>query len=153
MTLGVTPIGTVSNERDDPADTDHWGAVVSTIHVDARFPESCLQGLEQFSHAEIVFIFDRAEERADYQARPPRGRADLPAVGVFADRGPRRPNRLGVTTCEIVSVGVRRLTVRGLDAINHTPVLDIKPAMQQLVPRDVQQPRWVDTLMADYRLP
>jgi tRNA (adenine37-N6)-methyltransferase len=146
----VTPIGTVHSTRRDAADTDHWGRVVSTISIDDRFPADCLQGLEDFSHVEILFVFDQAQERTDYRARPPRGRADLPAVGVFADRGPRRPNRIGATICQLVSAAGRELTVRGLDAIDGTPVLDIKPVMTQFLPNDVRQPAWVGVLMADY---
>jgi tRNA-Thr(GGU) m(6)t(6)A37 methyltransferase TsaA len=153
MTFHVRPVGFVRTARDDPADSDHWGAVVSVIEVDERFGDDCLQGLQDFSHAEVVFVFDRATEREDYVPRPPRGRDDLPAVGVFAEHGPRRPNRLGVSYCTIVSVDRRRLTVRGLDAVDSTPVLDIKPAMTQFLPGPLRQPEWVERLMADYHLP
>ncbi len=74
-------------------------------------------------------------------------------MGIFAERGPRRPNRLGVSVCELVSAEGRRLTVRGLDAVDGTPVLDIKPAMRQFQPAQVRQPPWVDSLMAEYHLP
>ncbi|NUW33881.1 SAM-dependent methyltransferase [Nonomuraea sp. SMC257] len=149
--IGVTAIGTVHNERPDPADTDHWGEVESTILVEARFGDRCLTGLDGFSHVEVVFSFDRLPERDDY--RPllrPRGRADLPEVGVFADRGPRRPNRIGCTVCAVVSAEGRELRVRGLDAVTGTPVLDIKPVMRQFLPDSVRQPAWVDRLMAEY---
>jgi tRNA (adenine37-N6)-methyltransferase len=116
-----------------------------------RFGDRCLTGLDGFSHVEVVFFFDRLAEREDYrQPLRPRGRADLPEVGVFADRGPRRPNRIGCTTCEVVSVRGRELRVRGLDAVDGTPVLDIKPVMRQFLPGRIRQPEWVDRLMADY---
>jgi tRNA-Thr(GGU) m(6)t(6)A37 methyltransferase TsaA len=153
MAFQVEPVGTVRSPRDDPGDSDHWGAVVSTIEIDDRFPDDCLQGLSDFSHVEVVFVFDRATERPDYSARRPRGRDDLPEVGIFAERGPRRPNRLGVSACEIVSAAGRRLTVRGLDAVDGTPVLDLKPSMRQFQPAQVRQPPWVDVLMAEYHLP
>ena len=151
----LTPIGRVSCDRQDPQDTDHWGGVVSTITVDDRFPDDCLQGLEDFSHAEIVFHFDLFEERSSFPTRSPRGRADLPAVGIFADRGPRRPNRLGVSICEIEVVGERQLRLRGLDAVDGTPVVDIKPVMRHHLPdpRRVTQPGWVDELLRHYHLP
>lgn len=154
-TYEVTPVAQVATARTDPQQSDHWGAVVSTITVDGSFPEDCLGGLEGFSHAEIVYVFDRFEEPTEYRLRAPRGRADLPAVGVFADRGPRRPNRIGVSVCRIVSVRGRRLTLRGLDAIDGTPVLDIKPVMRPHLPApgDVVQPAWVDALLAEYHLP
>jgi tRNA-Thr(GGU) m(6)t(6)A37 methyltransferase TsaA len=150
----VVPVGRVRSGRDDPSNTDNWGDVESEIELDARFGERCLQGLDEFSHVEVVFLFDRAAEKDDY-APPirPRGRADLPEVGVFCDRGPRRPNRIGVTTCAVVSAAGRRLRVRGLDAVVGTPVLDVKPAMRQFTVPDVRQPSWVDRLMGEYFAP
>lgn len=150
MDFEVRPVGRVANDRTDPADTDHWGAVVSTIVIDDRLPADCFQGLEEFSHVEVLFLFDRATEREDYSARSSRGRADLPKVGVFADRGPRRPNRIGLTRCRVLSVDGRELRVAGLDAVDGTPVLDVKPVMVEFLPRDVRQPEWVGRLMADY---
>ena len=147
----VTPIGTVRNERTDVQNTDNWGAVRSTITVDERFGEACLQGLELFSHVEVLFVFDQLEERDSYlEPRPYRGRADLPPVGVFAERGPRRPNRIGVTCCAIESVQGRELTVVGLDAVSGTPVLDLKPVLVEFQPVGVKQPEWVSELMSEY---
>jgi tRNA-Thr(GGU) m(6)t(6)A37 methyltransferase TsaA len=154
MALTVTPIGTVRCGRADPQETDHWADVESVIEVAERFGDEPFTGLADFSHVEVVFVFDRLAERPDYR-RPlrPRGRAELPAVGVFADRGPRRPNRIGCTICEIVSVAGRCLRVRGLDAVDGTPVLDIKPVLRQFLPERVRQPAWVDALMRDYFTP
>lgn len=127
MQFVVQPIGTVHNSRADITITDHWGAVTSTITVDQRFGEDCLLGLAEFSHVDVFFVFDRATERPDYRPRPPRGRADLPLVGVFANRGPHRPNRIGMTTCTITSVNGRTLEVLGLDAATGTPIIDLNP--------------------------
>ncbi|WP_151770318.1 SAM-dependent methyltransferase [Streptomyces abyssomicinicus] len=147
----ITPIGTVRNDRTDVQHTDHWGAVRSTILVDQRFGDTCLQGLEGFSHVEVLFVFDQFPEEDDHRTpRPYRGRADLPPVGVFAGRGPRRPNRIGVTCCAVESVRGRELTVVGLDAVSGTPVVDLKPAMAEFLPRDVRQPDWVGGLMSEY---
>lgn len=154
MSFAVVPIGTVVGGRSDPANTDNWGAVTSTIVIDERFGDDCLVGLSEFSHVEVVFLFDRAVERPDYRGLlRPRGRSDLPEVGVFADRGPRRPNRIGVTMCEVVAAVGRRLQVRGLDAVDGTPVLDLKPVMAELLPTDVRQPQWVSVLMREYMSP
>jgi tRNA (Thr-GGU) A37 N-methylase len=98
----------------------------------------------------VVYVFDRTTEREERPLRPARGRPDLPPVGIFCDRGPRRPNRIGVTTAQIVAVLGRELRVRGLDAVNGTPVLDIKPAMLEFIPTGVRQPPWVYRLMSDY---
>jgi tRNA (Thr-GGU) A37 N-methylase len=84
-------------------------------------------------------------------ARHPRGRTDWPKVGIFAQRAKARPNRIGVTTCELVDVDGLDLRVRGLDAIDGTPVLDVKPYMQAFGPRgEVREPEWVAELMANY---
>ncbi len=150
----ITPIGSVRNDRTDVQDTDNWGAVRSTITIDERFGDACLQGLEGFSHVEVLFILDQFPERGDYrEPRPYRGRSDLPSVGVFAGRGPRRPNRIGVTCCAIESVCGRELTVVGLDAVSGTPVIDLKPAMAEFRPVNIKQPEWVSHLMSEYFQP
>lgn len=150
----ITPVGTVRNDRTDVQHTDNWGAVRSTITMDERFGEVSLQGLEGFSHVEVLFIFDQFPELEDYrEPRPYRGRSDLPPVGVFAGRGPRRPNRIGVTCCAIESVQGRELTVVGLDAVSGTPVIDLKPAMAEFLPGTVEQPEWVSDMMAEYFQP
>ncbi|MFD5448115.1 SAM-dependent methyltransferase [Streptomyces sp. NPDC003470] len=150
----ITPIGTVRNERTDVQHTDNWGAVRSTITVDERFGDACLQGLEGFSHVDVLFVFDQFPDRDDHrEPRPSRGRPDLPPVGIFAGRGPRRPNRIGVTSCAIESVRGRELTVVGLDAVSGTPVIDLKPTMEEFLPVNVRQPEWVGRLMSEYFRP
>ena len=151
MTAFLVPVGTVRNGRTDPQHSDHWGGVESAILVEERFGDHCLTGLGGFSHVEVVYFFHLLPEREDYR-KPlrPRGRADLPEVGVFCDRGPRRPNRIGCTLCEVVSARGRELRVRGLDAVDGTPVLDIKPVMRQFLPRHIRQPAWAGALMKDY---
>lgn len=153
-TFSLRSVGEVRNPRSDPGNSDHWGAVVSSIELHEEFGDDCLLGLAEFSHVEVLFVFDQAVEREDYRVRlRPRGRTDLPEVGVFADRGPRRPNRIGATICEIVMVGGRRLDVRGLDAVTGTPVIDIKPVMREFVPTQLRQPAWVGLLMSEYFRP
>lgn len=150
----ITPIGVVRNDRTDVQHTDNWGAVRSTITVDERFGDACLQGLSGFSHVEVLFVFDRFADDGDHrEPRPYRGRTDLPPVGVFAGRGPRRPNRIGVTRCAIESVRGRDLVVVGLDAISGTPVVDLKPVLAEFEAQNVTQPEWVTRMMADYFKP
>lgn len=149
--IAMVPIGTVRGGRVDPIDDD-WGGVVSDIVLDDRFPADALDGLDAFSHLDVVYVFDQVDEaQVTVGARHPRGRADWPAVGIFAQRAKGRPNRIGVTTCEIVAVDGRGVTVRGLDAIDGTPVLDLKPYMVEFAPRtQVRQPAWSHELMRDY---
>ncbi|HWD26948.1 MAG TPA: SAM-dependent methyltransferase [Rhizomicrobium sp.] len=108
--------------------------------------------LDAFSHIEVVFHFNRVpDDEINTGARHPRGRDDWPLVGIFAQRGKGRPNRIGVTVCRLLAADGLRLKVRGLDAIDGTPVLDIKPVMRGFLPRgDVREPDWAAELMAGY---
>lgn len=148
----VRAIGRVRCERKEAIDDD-WGDVESTIELDpGRFEPDVLAGLDAFSHVEIVFCFDRVDEsKINLGSRHPRGNPEWPRVGIFAQRAKARPNRIGITTCELVAVEGLVLRVRGLDAIDATPVLDIKPYMAEFAPRsETRQPGWSSSLMSDY---
>lgn len=150
--ITLRPIGTVSSKRDTPIDDD-WDAIPAHIDLDPdQFTAEALRGLDAFSHCEIVFLFDRVPDgKIETGARHPRGREDWPRIGIFAQRGKNRPNRIGLTTCRIVSVEGLRLTLTGLDAIDGTPVLDIKPVMSGFAPRgDFREPDWAKEIMAGY---
>ena len=152
MDYAIRAIGHVQGGRADPIDDD-WGASRSAIALDPeQFGPEALAGLDGFSHAEIIFVFDKvAPDTIETGARHPRGRMDWPLTGIFAQRGKNRPNRLGVTVCKVVAVEGIMLHVEGLDAISGTPVVDIKPVMREFLPRgEVQQPAWVGELMARY---
>ena len=149
--IHLQSIAVVRNGRTEILDDD-WGAVVSEIVLSDEFPEDALQGIEEFSHLEIIFFFDRVDEdRIVRQARHPRGNSNWPRVGIFAQRGKNRPNRLGLTVVKLLEHRGRVLRVTGLDAIDGTPVLDIKPVMREFLPReDVRQPEWAVELMKGY---
>ena len=150
--IAIEPIGHVHGGRDQPIDDD-WGQSRARIELDpARFGPEALAGLDGFSHLEVIFVFDRVTEgEIEYGARHPRGRQDWPLVGIFAQRGKNRPNRLGLCTCKIVRIEGRAVEVEGLDAIDGTPVVDLKPAMREFLPRgEVVEPAWVAELMRDY---
>ena len=150
--ITLIPIGVVHSPIHEPVD-DVWGGVTARIELDAsRFSEESLAGLDEFSHVEIVFVFDRVpDSEIHLGARHPRGRTDWPKVGIFAQRGKNRPNRIGVTVCRLVSVRPLAIEVEGLDAIDGTPVLDIKPYLRQFAPRgEVHQAPWATELMAQY---
>ena len=84
-------------------------------------------------------------------ARHPRHNVAWPKVGIFAQRGKNRPNRIGVTVCRIVAVDGLSLEVEGLDAIDGTPVVDIKPVLSGFLPRgDVREPAWAGEIMETY---
>jgi tRNA (adenine37-N6)-methyltransferase len=149
--IELRPIGVVVGGRWEPVDDD-WAAVEADIVLDERFPVDATAGLEQFSHIEVIFHFDQVDpDSVHVGARRPRNRTDWPAVGIFAQRAKARPNRLGLTTCELLAVDGRHLRVRGLDAIHGSPVLDIKPTMQEFLPRsELRQPSWSRDLMSGY---
>lgn len=151
MNIPLTPIGTVKNTRLLIED-DHWGGVVSIIELNSSFTEDALLQIEAFSHAEIIFYFHRVEDaKIEMGARHPRNNKDWPKAGIFAQRGKNRPNRLGASIVKIIKHKGTRLFVQGLDAVDGTPVLDIKPVMKEFLPRDeVLQPQWATELMKNY---
>jgi tRNA-Thr(GGU) m(6)t(6)A37 methyltransferase TsaA len=148
----LTPIGWVRSTRAAPTD-DSWDAETSRIELDAaRFGPEALAGLDAFSHVEVLFRFHAADPaREEHGARHPRGNPAWPRVGIFAQRGKDRPNRLGLTICRVLGVEGTTLRVAGLDAIDGTPVLDLKPWMQGFAPRgELREPPWADELMRGY---
>ncbi|GIH78801.1 TrmO family methyltransferase domain-containing protein [Planobispora longispora] len=109
-------------------------------------------GLEHFSHLEVVFLFDRIDPATVRgEPRPPRGDPDAEPVGVFAHRGPYRPNRLGVSRCRLLAVDGLDLHIADLDALSGSPILDVKPYLAEFAPRHpVTQPDWATELMKRY---
>ncbi len=147
----LRPIGWVKTSRVEVED-DNWGGVRSEIELGAGYASDSFDGLSEFSHAEIIYYFDRVTpDKIVSGARHPRNNTDWPKVGIFAQRGKNRPNRIGLTTVRIIEVRGTILIVEGLDAIDGTPVLDIKPAMQEFLPTGaVRQPEWATQLMRGY---
>ncbi len=151
MKITLEPIGYVRARRSTLED-DYWGNAEALIELAEHLPPDSLVGLETFSHAEIIFYFDQVDAaKIVVGARHPRNNPDWPKVGIFAQRGKNRPNQLGLTTVRILGVEGRHLRVAELDAVDGTPVLDIKPVMKEFLPRTpVQQPDWSHELMRAY---
>jgi tRNA (Thr-GGU) A37 N-methylase len=152
--IELRPIGRVVGGRDATIDDD-WGAVRSAIELDPAVVEpSATNGLTDFSHVEVLFVFDRVDEAGVCRgSRHPRGRQDWPDVGILAQRAKDRPNRLGSTVCPLVSVSADglRIEVAGLDAVDGTPVVDVKPYLSGFAPRgEVREPAWALELMEGY---
>ena len=148
----MRPIGVVRSSRDAAID-DEWDAVTAIIELGpAQLEADATAGLEEFSHIEVVFLFDRVDPGAVCRgARHPRGNPDWPSVGILAQRAKDRPNRIGLTTCRVVRVDRLLIEVSGLDASDGTPVLDIKPVMNGFAPRgELREPAWATELMAGY---
>jgi tRNA (adenine37-N6)-methyltransferase len=150
--MDITPVGRVASPRVALGD-DYWGEIEATVVLDPeRFTEDAVRGLEEFSHVEVVFLFDRVDPGdVTTGTRHPRGNPAWPEVGIFAQRASVRPNRIGVSVCNLVRVDGLRLTVRALDAVDGTPVLDLKPYLAEFAPRGaIAQPAWSRELMVDY---
>ncbi len=148
----VKPIGVVHSSRREPED-DYWGNMISTIEIDAsQFSAEVLWGLEDFSHIEVIFHMNRVDpSQIHTKARHPRNNLDWPLVGIFAQRPKARPNRLGVSRCRVLKVEGHSITVEALDAIDGTPVLDIKPYIAEFGPLgELRQPEWATALMSNY---
>ncbi len=149
--ITLNAIGIVKNIRKEIED-DHWGGIVSVIELSEAFQEDALFQIEEFSHAEIIYYFHLVEEnKIETGARHPRNNKDWPKAGIFAQRGKNRPNRLGATIVKVLKREGTQLFVQGLDAIDGTPILDIKPVMKEFLPREeVSQPAWATELMKNY---
>jgi tRNA-Thr(GGU) m(6)t(6)A37 methyltransferase TsaA len=148
--LQLEPIGTVRSPVSEGVD-ENWGAVIAEIHLAEQLAAG-LQGLDQFSHLLVVFWMHQSSfDAASDLVRRPRGRADMPPVGIFAQRAKHRPNPIGITPVELVGVSGSVLTVRGLDAIDGTPVLDLKPYVPTFDHvKNAAVPEWIERLMQGY---
>jgi tRNA-Thr(GGU) m(6)t(6)A37 methyltransferase TsaA len=151
VTHDIKPIGFVQASRLQ-AEDDYWGGEEACISLADPFTAEALQGLSDFSHVEVLFLFHQVSaSKVVFAARHPRNNPAWPAVGIFAQRGKNRPNRIGSTICRIVRVQANMLFVSELDAIDGTPVLDLKPVMEEFLPRgNVHQPAWSHELMREY---
>ncbi len=146
-TVTLSPVGYVVSSVSEPVDAD-WEKMVSKITLLPEYHGGLL-GLESFSHAFVLTHLDRAKYQPEaHLQRHPRGIASLPLVGIFARRAKERPNPIGITVVKLIRVGRHDLEVQGLDAINGTPVLDIKPyfPMYDSV-GDAVIPQWITDLM------
>ncbi|MFN7180484.1 SAM-dependent methyltransferase [Hyphomonas sp.] len=149
--ISIQPVAFVKGGR-AVAEDDQWDRERARIVLADHLPDEALMGLDTFSHAEIIFHFHLVpDNKVETGARHPRGNPDWPRAGIFAQRGKNRPNRIGVSVCRILSVNGREIEVQGLDAIDATPILDIKPVMREFLPRgNIRQPDWAGELMKDY---
>ncbi len=153
MKIELRPVGFVRASRSKVED-DFWGEEESCITLTDEFSPDALAGLTAFSHAEVLFFLSQVDPaKVITGARHPRNNKEWPKVGVFAQRTKNRPNRIGSTICRILRVEGKHLFVSELDAIDGTPILDIKPVLREFLPRgEVKQPAWSHELMREYWL-
>jgi len=150
MEIKARPIAFVKNSRSSPSD-DFWGAITSEIELADDIPTEAFDGIEGFSHLEIVYYFDKVKADDVVFSGRPRGNPAYPSVGIFSQRKKDRPNAIGLCTVELIEHRGRTIRVRNLDALDGTPILDIKPVFREFQPQgDIRQPEWCSDLMRDY---
>jgi tRNA-Thr(GGU) m(6)t(6)A37 methyltransferase TsaA len=149
-TINLKPIGYVVSPVEETVD-EKWGGVVSKVLLLPEYAAG-LDGLDGFSHAMVVTYLNKAKyEPARHLKRRPRGLESMPLVGIFSQRAKDRPNPIGITAVRIIRAGTDHLEVQGLDAINGTPVLDIKPYYPWFDRiENPRTPEWVAELMEGY---
>jgi len=124
MEITLKPIGTVKSPHKDRQRRD-VSETVAEIIIEPEYSKG-LDNLDEFSHIIVIFYFHQSHKPAPLKVHP-KYRQDTAPVGVFASRSPDRPNALGKTTVKLIECRNNILKVQGLDAIDGTPVLDIKP--------------------------
>ncbi len=150
MEITLKLIATTSNLRKEATD-DYWGTVITEITLADDIPTEAFERIEDFSHLEVIYYFDKVADDKIVFSGHPRGNPDYPLMGIFCQRKKDRPNKIGLCTVELLAHNGRTIIVKGLDAIDGTPVLDIKPFFKEFQPHtETQQPAWVADLMKDY---
>lgn len=136
MDLKVNPIGTVEEATENS----------SRLRILPQFLEG-IQGLEQFSHAIVLYWFDKRDNKQNRLTLKvtPRRHPGAREMGVFATRSPSRPNPIGICVVEVLEIHETTLVVRGLDAFNGSPIVDVKP----YIPRadsvaEARTPEWTN---------
>jgi len=151
MQFTVNSIATIHNDRKAVED-DNWLNFPSEIRLNDEMPIECLDGIDAYSHVEIVYVFHKAIGSAPViGAEHPRENPAWPKVGIYAQRKKARPNFIGCTIATLLRREGRSIFVERLDAIDGTPVLDIKPVLREFLPDgEVRQPGWADEIMRNY---
>jgi tRNA-Thr(GGU) m(6)t(6)A37 methyltransferase TsaA len=136
----LKPIGYVKTKAlgDEVRNKDNISKIILNSDL-----EQALEGVEDFSHLFILYwLHEISRKNKERLKTHPRGRKDMPLLGIFATRTPHRPNPIGLTLVELLKVNGFILTVRGLDAFDGTPILDIKPYDKWDVPEYSRMPEW-----------
>ncbi len=149
--MNIEPIGHVKSPVTDASTVSGWGKVQSEIHINKELAAG-LTNIEDWSHVVVLFyMHEVAFNPEEHLVQRPRGRKDMPEVGTFAQRSRLHPNPIGISAVKVVSVEDNVLKINGLDAIDGTPVLDIKPyAPVYDGVYDPMVPLWFVRLMQGY---
>lgn len=150
MNIVLQPVAFVKNTRNDLSD-DYWGNIVSEIELSENIPADAFNGIDEFSHLEIIFHFNKSDKSKAVYKYHPRGNTNWPEVGIFAQRKRDRPNAIGLTIVELLKKEGNKIWVKYLDAIDGTPIIDIKPVLKEFLPGgEIRQPSWSVELMKEY---
>ncbi len=150
MEIKLTPIAIVKNSRTTPID-DNWEEVIAEIELAESIPTEAFENISDFSHLEIIYYFNRVVSKDIVFSGRPRGNPKYPIIGILGQRRKDRPNRIGLCTVQLLEHRCRTIKVKYLDAIDGTPVLDIKPVFREYQPKgEIKQPIWVEDLMKKY---
>ena len=146
----IKVVATVKNVRQHIED-DYWEEIVSEIILEKDIPTEVIKNIDQFSHLEIVFLFHLVDQTKIINSGCPRGNPNYPEMGIFAQRKKERVNQLGLSIVELLEIKGRTLKVKYLDAIDGTPVIDIKPVFKEFLPKgEIRQPSWVSDITKNY---
>ena len=147
--IKLEPVGFVKTEAVGKEIRDK--NVVSKIVFREELTET-LEGIQEFSHLFVLFwLHEMSDENRQIMKVHPRGRKDMPLLGVYATRTPHRPNPIGLTRVKLLKVEDNVVTVQGLDAFDGTPVLDIKPFDSWDTTEDFKVPEWWKKLEKERR--
>ncbi len=143
MEMKVKPIGFAKNAVNETR-FGNWKDEISEIIFNKEYEEA-LDGIEDYSHINVVFWMDQVKT-CKIKHRP-QGNMEVPVVGIFACRCPVRPNPIGITTVELLGKENNVIKVKGLDVINNTPIIDIKPYTPQYDEvKNAKTPEWINKL-------
>ena len=143
-TITIKPLGTAKNGVSKPM-LPGWKDVVTEIVIDKAYTDG-LDGIEDYSHVIVVYWMDKEEEC--HLKHHPQGREEVSFIGIFACRWPQRPSRIALSTVELLSREGNTIKVKGLDIVNSTPILDVKPYTPQYDKVEkAKVPEWVDKLV------
>lgn len=148
--INLIPVATVKNSFTTPTD-DFWEGIISEIELAEHIPSEAFEGISEFSHLEIIYFFDKVKAGEMIFSGRPRGNPAFPVTGIFGQRKKDRPNAIGLCAVELIEHAGRTIKVKYLDAIDGTPVLDIKPVFREFQPQGtIRQPGWAGELMKNY---
>lgn len=142
--IQLVPIGKAKNITKKPALTG-WKNLITEIVLDKRYTRG-LDGIKGYSH--VIIVYWLGQEKECHLKHHPQGRKDVPYGGIFSCRCPQRPNRIAISTVNLLSRKKNSIKIKGLDILDNTPILDIKPYTPQYDwVNKARIPKWVSQLI------